>query len=176
MAKKPVTPAKKPQPNSEMFSIDKFRTKRQFGTKKTQERMELFLMTLAAKGATVSTACRAAGIDSATAYNWKKDDKEFAEAWNMCYEEGTDVLVEEATRRGVEGIDKAIFYQGEEVATVKEYSDTLLTTQLKARRPGDYRERASIEANGPVTVVIREFAYDEPSDSGRVADEGKLLG
>lgn len=167
MAKKPNrtykdTPAG--EGNSEMFSMDKFRTKRQYGTKKTQARMELFLLTLAQPGCTVSKAAQTAGIDIKTAYNWKKDDLEFAEAWNYCYDEGTELLIEEATRRGVEGIDKPIFYQGELIDTVKEYSDTLLVKQLEARRPADYRPRATLEATGPVTVVIKEFAYTPPEE------------
>lgn len=91
-------------------------------------------------------------------------------------EEATDGLEAEARRRAVTGTLKPIFYKGEEVAQVREYSDTLLVVLLKGNRPDKFRENASIEHSGPQGTPI-PVAFEQAvrsvygsGDSG--ADEG----
>jgi len=57
---------------------------------------------------------------------------------------------DELLRRGVEGIDKNIYHQGEVVDTVKEYSDPLLVMLLKAENPDKYADRSKVEHQGVV--------------------------
>lgn len=100
----------------------------------------------------VSASCRAAGISRETAYHWKNRDtsvgRRFAERWEKALEEATDRLELEARRRAF-GVDKPVFYQGERIDTVKEYSDTLLIFLLKAHRPERFSERFRMEHSGP---------------------------
>jgi hypothetical protein len=43
-----------------------------------------------------------------------------------------------------------VFYQGQQFATVRKYSDTLLIFLLKGRKPERYRER--VEHSGRLTL------------------------
>lgn len=98
------------------------------GTPKKQPKGERLLDALRG-GGSVKAACRAEGIGRTTFYRWKDDPAlgpEIADA----IEEGTDDLEDVA------------------VARAKDHSDTLLIFLLKARRPGKYRDSATIEHTG----------------------------
>jgi hypothetical protein len=88
----------------------------------------------------VTSACRLAGIGRRTAYNHREQDETFAARWDEAIEEGCDELEAEARRRAKDGVEKPVFWRGQRVATVQEYSDTLLIFLLKAYRPEKFRE------------------------------------
>lgn len=96
----------------------------------------------------VHHACRAIHVQPSCVYEWRKKDEEFAKEWDDALEEAMDGLEQEAYRRGVEGVDKPIFWQGLQVATVKEYSDTVLLALLAARRPGKWGRKQVDIPNG----------------------------
>lgn len=156
--------ARKPNPkikgNSELFSIEKWNENLQFGTKKTQATMEVFLNALA-KGYSVNKARQEAGLSYTIIYKWRKEDPEFAEAWESALEAGKDRIEDEIFRRGHDGIDKNIYYQGELVDVVTEYSDPLLLAKAKAKIP-DYRNTGDQGQVGPITVNIQDFG--KPND------------
>ena len=111
----------------------------------TQKR---FLAQLAMIG-NVTQACEAAQICKPTAYNLRNKDPEFAAEWEHAEQKAILRLEAEAWRRGVEGVDKPIIYQGEIMGTFKEYSDRMLELLLKGNAPDKYRERVSTELSGP---------------------------
>ena len=98
-------------------------------------------LTALREGATVAGACKAAKIGRSTAYEWRGKDEDFAAAWDEALEDGTDALEDEAKRRGADGVDEPVFYQGKQVSTVTKYSDTLLMFLLKGRRPEKFKDR-----------------------------------
>ena len=49
--------------------------------------------------------------------------------------------LDEADRRAKDGVLKPVFYKGEIVGSIPQYSDNLLMFRLKALRPDKYRER-----------------------------------
>lgn len=124
-----------------------------FGPKKSPEKMTAFLAVLASPTGTPTKAARAIGIDRRTAYNWKEDDEEFSKAWDAATEESIDALEQEARRRGVEGVDKPVYWQGERIDTIKEYSDTMLSLVLKGRRANVFRDK--VEHSGPEGGAIQ---------------------
>lgn len=71
-----------------------------------------FLMALRNTGV-VSRAAHAAGISSSLAYTRRKEDADFAAAWDNAIEDATDMLEAEARRRAVEGIEEPVVYQGQ---------------------------------------------------------------
>lgn len=105
----------------------------------------LFLEALS-EGRTVAEAATAANISRSQVYKWRKADKEFDEDWNLAYEAGADALAAEAQRRGVNGVDEPVLYQGKICGVVRKYSDTLLMFMLKARDPLRYCDRARTAA------------------------------
>ena len=104
-------------------------------TIRTAKKRVAFLRVLE-EGQSVAAACDKAAVGRTAAYAWRKDDEEFAAAWDAAIETGTDMLEDEAVRRA---LDK---------------SDVLLIFMLKARRPGKFKERAETTHKGRVTFVI----------------------
>lgn len=127
-----------------------------------------------AKTANISLACRAAKIDRATFYEWKKNDA-FEARLKLADEDANDVIEAEIFRRAVKGIvepvvngqglvyeyepvldvngepvlnskGKPTYKRGKQV-TITKYSDTLLIFQAKKRIPG-YRDKVDVTTNG----------------------------
>lgn len=100
--------------------------------------------------ANITKSATATRIGRRTVYDWLENDKDFKVKFKKARKVAIGVLEDEAHRRAVEGIDKAIFYKGKKVkAKVKEYSDTLLIVLLKANAPKKYRERIQSQLTGP---------------------------
>jgi hypothetical protein len=106
----------------------------------------VFLDALAESG-NVSKAAAVAHITRPTAYALRNspDAPDFTEAWEDALEEAGDLMELEARRRAVDGTQKPVFYQGDIVGHIREYSDTLLIFLLKAAKPEKYRERTSTD-------------------------------
>ncbi len=124
-----------------------------------RKRGEAFLEGLRG-GLSVAHAAGKAGFTRQAAYLRRKNDLEFAQAWNDAIEQGTDVLEDAATVRAVRGVEKPVFQQGKQVGTIREYSDILMIFLLKARRPEKYRDNATIEhtgaGGGPIKLEVGE--------------------
>jgi hypothetical protein len=112
----------------------------QYGLKATDENKEIVLAMLA-NGATYGAAAAAIGAHRRTIMKWSDNDEEFAERWNNAVEEGIDRLEQEAIRRARDGVKRPVFYMGQVVGYVQEYSDSLLKFLLEAKRPAVYRAR-----------------------------------
>lgn len=111
------------------------RSKKSDGTTKfTAEMKMVFLETLLVSG-NVSLACERAGISRRCAHNHKDKDEDFSAMWEECVAAGIDRLEQEAFRRGYEGVVKPVFQGGNHVGNIREYSDNLLNTLLKAHIP-----------------------------------------
>jgi hypothetical protein len=85
-------------------------------------------------------ASEAAGVHRSSHFHWVKSDETYAEAFRQAEGMAGLVLEAEARRRAAEGINKPIYYQGQRVDAIKEYSDTLLIFLLKGALPHKYRE------------------------------------
>jgi hypothetical protein len=104
-----------------------------------------------AEGAPVRAAAQRAGVARSTVYAHRDTDPEFAEAWDDAYMAGNDLLEDEAHRRAVDGVEQPVMYRGQVVASVREYSDQLLTFLLRGRRPdvyGTQRVTAKMKSSG----------------------------
>lgn len=117
-------------------------------SKRTDRAVETFLEVLR-KTCNVSEACRKSKVARRTVYEWRESDEAFAAAWKEAEDEAADGLEREAWRRGVEGINKPVTYQGVITATYKEYSDRMLELLLKAHKPEKFKDRVSAEHSGP---------------------------
>lgn len=122
----------------------------------------------------VSEAARAAGIGRQTAYDWREADESFAAAWIEAEQAAADALEREAWRRGVDGIDKPIVYQGKITDHCREYSDRMLELLLKAHRPEKFRERVTTEHTGPdggpiKAAVVVTFRKTDAAEDDRAS-------
>src|SRR5262245_49378876 len=123
-------------------------------------------------GHPVAAACKAAGYSRGRAYAWRREDPAFAAAWDAAQAIATDLLEEEADRRGRDGYEEAVFYQGERSGEKRKYSDGLLLARLKALKPRDYRENMSVEVEPKLNVIIRDF--DAEFALKKLIDEQRL--
>ncbi|MFK7601876.1 hypothetical protein ACI3L1_06655 [Deinococcus sp. SM5_A1] len=121
-------------------------------TNLTAIKREAFILAFAKTG-NISAACKKAKISRDTVYRHKRDDAAFAEAWGEAESIYVEILEAEADRRAKTGTLKPVFYQGQEVGKVREYSDTLLMFRLKALRPDKYRDNSSVKHSGAVEVL-----------------------
>ena len=78
------------------------------------------------KDGNVKNALKAAHAARGWVYRWRQNDPDFRDAFEDARTCGIEVLKDEAHRRAYEGIEEPVFYQGEECARIRKYSDTLL--------------------------------------------------
>ena len=111
-----------------------------------------FLTQLAESG-NVRRACRQVGRCPATIYKYRQRDPAFAALWDETMAVAMDTVLEpEVIRRAVEGVERPVYHQGEQVGTVREYSDTLLIFLLKGWRPERYKDRHEVGHRGTVEL------------------------
>jgi hypothetical protein len=76
----------------------------------------------------------------------------------------------------VEGVKKNVYYKGEKIDELREYSDTLLTLLLKARDPEKYKDRVQQEHSGkngsPIDFSISNLPNFSREDLIKLADVG----
>ena len=87
------------------------------------------------KGLSVTGAAAAAGINRTLAYKWREALPDFAAAWEAAVQSAADLLEDEALRRAMEGVEKPVFYRGQQIGAVRTYNDRLLALLLQRRRP-----------------------------------------
>lgn len=105
--------------------------------------------------ANVTAAARAGGVSRASWYRLRERDPAFARDWQLALDAGIDALEDEAMRRAFEGNVEPVFYQGQQVGSVRKYSDSMLMFLLKARRPQRYRERVGVEVSDDLQALLR---------------------
>jgi hypothetical protein len=105
----------------------------------------------------VTAVCRLMDINTSNISRARGSDEKFDNEIKRAIEEGYDMLEEEARRRAVDGVEKPVFYRGEEVGSVREYSDTLLKTLLKGYRPKKFNPGIKVEGGDgeKVTMVFK---------------------
>ena len=134
----------------------------------------------------IAHGCRVAGISQDQVYKTRKNDPEFARAFEEAMEYGVDRAESEAFRRAVDGWEEPVIAQGRLVRGDKDqplmqrkYSDTLLTVVLKARRKAYGTQRTELtDGNGdPIkstpTVIVTGVLRD-PEPEPFVDDGGPL--
>jgi uncharacterized protein YdbL (DUF1318 family) len=126
---------------------------------------EAFLKELRRRG-NVSDAARKAGVGRKTVYEWREAEPDFAAAWDEAIEAAMDAMESEAWRRAVEGTRKPLIGrvgkdQDGVITYVREYSDSLMQTLLKAHRPEKYRERSEVRHTGLTPEQARELPDEE---------------
>lgn len=118
----------------------------------------VFLTELAANG-NVGRAAKKARVARSFVYARRQNDAEFAAAWDEALDTAIDAMEYEGWRRSIKGTLKPVFYKGDEVGAIREYSDTLLIFFLKAARPEKYRERYDMRHSG--SIDVRNMTDDE---------------
>lgn len=124
--------------------------------KLTIEKKSEFIRLLTEEGITVSEAALRLEITTWTLYEHRRNDTEFAAAWDQAWKDGATVLEREAQRRACQGVTEPVFYKGEVVGAVQKYSDLLLIFLLKARQPEKFRDQVDITNSD--NSIVNAFA------------------
>ena len=91
----------------------------------------------------VRAAATVVGIERSTAYRARKRSVRFARQWDEALEDAADVLLAEARRRALKGIEEPVFYGGKLVGTRHRYSDALLMFLINRAHPQKKAESGS---------------------------------
>ena len=125
----------------------------------------------------ITRSAAVAGINRRTVTTWRTDDPKFRDIYEAALEEALDRLEEEARRRAVDGVLEPVVSAGALVAHVRKYSDTLLITLLKGKRPDTFRERHEITGKdgGPLITPQQAAAMtDDELKAAMLAQSARL--
>jgi hypothetical protein len=122
----------------------------------------------------VSAAARAAGVHRGTAYRHRQVEPEFRAAWDEAGEVAADALEAEVRRRGMEGWEEPVYYNGVECGRIRKYDSKLLMFLLRALRPEKIRDHAPVcptgDRPGRVEVVyVNDWRDNDWRDPPAVA-------
>jgi len=122
------------------------------------EKWEGFLQVLARTG-NVKAAAEAVGIPREYTYFRRRNDDDFAQAFDEARAAGIETLETVGMDRAINGVEEPVFYQGVEVSQVTKYSDQLLMFFLQGNNDR-YRRRQEITGAGgsPLNAPGAAFA------------------
>ena len=96
----------------------------------------------------------------------RKHDAAFAARWEEARKLGIERLEDEAMQRTLDGVQKPVFYAGQQIASVQHFNDRLLQFLLKAHKPETYdRPRPTAAAPLPFDLVKRVMAAEARMDA-----------
>lgn len=140
----------------------KVKRERKIRVAASAKRREQFLELFRIHGKT-SVVSNLMGISRHCVNQWCVRVKGFREELEAANEEYCDRLEEEARRRGVDGVESAIYHQGVVVGKERLYSDRLLIKLLEGARPGKYKSserrvkhsgEIALEHSGQIAVDV----------------------
>ena len=136
----------------------------------TTEKRKKFIKHLGRTG-NVAASVKMVGLGRSRAFELKKEDSAFGQAWQEAIDTFVDRCEEELRRRAVEGYKETVFYGGKKVGEITKYSDVLLMFYLKSLRPQKYREHAlNLPEGATIMIGIQQPAKQV---EGRDGEGGK---
>ncbi|MGB5724782.1 MAG: hypothetical protein WBM39_10225 [Parasphingorhabdus sp.] len=82
----------------------------------------------------VANSAKTAGVAVSTVYNWRNRDPEFLREWMRALAAGYELLEMDLLDRARNGVEKPIFHEGKQIATVKQYNDGIGVKLLLAHK------------------------------------------
>jgi hypothetical protein len=132
---------------------------------RTAETLDWLCECLIAECGDMRRACERAGTSQIFVKRWTNEDPAAAARINDAQALGWTNLESVAHERAVVGIEKTVWYQGENVGTERVYDNAVLMKMLQARVPG-YADNRNLQGNGMsttvnVAIMPRASSYDE---------------
>lgn len=129
----------------------------------------LALFSLTGRKADSSYAC---GSSHVTINKWIKENETISNLTDMAHSLYTDVLMGEAFRRAVEGVEEPVYQKGELAGYITRYSDKLLERLLAKADPIGFGNRAAdVNINLSGGVVQTPIALTEEGSPLRIIHE-----
>jgi hypothetical protein len=158
----------KPPKTVYLFGSDFFEDTKEQEAAEREQAFKNYLRYLA-DGNTKVYARRRAGLTDSILDTKRRNSSEFAGLEARALEDGCDCIEQEAIRRGRDGVEKDVYYKGEIVGTEIVYSDSLLLSVLKSKKP-EYRESRNV-----VTAEINSTVQEKPVVDTTKLSEEQLL-
>ena len=130
----------------------------------SKRKQKKFLDVLARTGNITRSAKAVGYADTTYLRRLKKSDKDFSEKWEMAYLSGSDMLLDEAQRRALHGIEEEIYYKGEVVGTKLVYSDAVLMFLIRGQHPDKYGQgvgKGGAQINFGVAILPMQAANEQ---------------
>ena len=116
--------------------------------KLTPEKLTAFCAVLA-ETCQVGKAAAAVGISRYTAYQWRKNDPDFAARWDDALKAGLLVLEDEMHRRAIDGVAEPVLHQGQVTYLTEYYTD----------EEGNQQRRVRVDEHGqPIPMTVRKYS------------------
>lgn len=131
--------------------------------KLTKRKQAVFLDVVRTTG-NVSAGVRAAGVSRTQVYGQRRRDKAFRAEWDSALQGALDDLEGALRRRAVDGVEKAIYYGGQQCGASVTYSDNLGMFLLRGRRKDIFGDGKSTSPNSDAA----EASPAEPSPRERL--------
>lgn len=151
------------------------------GTAFTYARKQAYCKALIEARGNRHVAARKIGVHRATVTRHYQEDPQFKEDLDGAMEEYRNILVQEAHRRGVEGVKKPLYFQGRRVfdvdedgdpipAFVREYDTTLLMALMKRWIP-EFRDKQVVEnRNLNVDMGVADLEQLSPEQREKIEE------
>lgn len=82
----------------------------------------------------VANSAAAASVAVSTVYSWRERDPEFFRAWLQSLAAGYEMLEMDLLDRARNGVEKPVFHEGKQVATVRQFHDGIGVKLLLAHK------------------------------------------
>lgn len=127
------------------------------------------------KTGNVTYSAEKAGTDRTNVFYRRQSHPDFDFACTEALASYVEMLEMEADRRASKGVTRAVFYKGNKIAVMREYSDVLLMFRLKGCKPETYRENFKLEHSGPDSgpIQIHSIEAVEPPPAAEI-DEASM--
>lgn len=138
----------------------------------TEPRKQKFLELLMQNG-NVSRCAAEIGVSYTTVSKHANKDPYFKECIEIAKAKFIGTLEDEAIRRGRDGVEEDVYFQGVVVGTKRVYSDKLLADALKANDPDKYATKTGPQTNnfaiidGDSSVVSKLFSFVGVDDADK---------
>lgn len=143
------------------------------GAPKTDDDKQAFLDALSKSGL-IADACIVAGIERTSPHRWRKEDPQFAQAFDDALEFAGDSLEKEARRRAMEGVHRKRYDKdGNLISEEIVYSDTLMLALLKANKPDKFIDRSKAEISNPDGSLKPDSPTDAAARIAAILEEGR---
>lgn len=118
------------------------------------ERLDMYIAQLAVSGLKRMSAIKA-GIEPGSLWRYrdKQDSGELKERELEAMQFYAEIIEQTIHQRAIEGVEKGVYYEGEQVATEKVFSDRLLILLARRHIP-EYREHTVSDVNVKAGVLL----------------------
>jgi hypothetical protein len=122
-----------------------------------------------------SKAAETAGIDISKIRRRMQTDPRFAELAETALSYRKEIIVDEAVRRAVHGIEEPIYYMGAICGYKRVYSDSLLSKLMEGYDPEKFRANHKVTVEGQIGVATLILPALASSDEWAKLNRGNVI-